>query len=316
MDLNGCKSLVSLPHKISLEALETFDLSGCLRLKKFPEIVGNMPRLSELYLSGTAIKDLSGSTKHLTGLTKLDLRDCKNLSSLPNVCCYLMSLKILTLSGCSKINELPENLGNIKGLEELDASETAITELPSSFVLLKNLKVLSLRGCEGLSSKSSNKLISFPLMRKRRVEYPTGMLGCSLFDLWSLTKLNLSYCNLQKIPDGLGCLSSLTELDLRGNHFVCLPESTTRLSNLDTLLLSGCPHLQSLPELPLNIGYIDADGCTSLEILPLRLKDGPYPDLCLLNCVKLINNEDYNDMLLKMLRHYIQFKVSLSLSRL
>ena len=56
LDLNGCKSLVSLPHKISLEALETFDLSGCLRLKKFPEIVGNMPRLSELYLSGTAIK--------------------------------------------------------------------------------------------------------------------------------------------------------------------------------------------------------------------------------------------------------------------
>ena len=259
-------------------------------------------------------KDLSRSTKHLTGLTKLDLRDCKNLSSLPNVCCYLMSLKILTLSSCSKINVLPENLGNIKGLEELDVSETTITELPSSFVLLKNLKVLSLRGCEGLSFKSSNKLISFPLMRKRRVEYPTGMLGCSLSDLWSLTKLNLSYCNLQTIPDGLGCLSSLKELDLRGNNFVCLLESTTRLSNLDTLLLSGCQHLQSLPELPLNIGYIDADGCTSLEILPLKLEDGPYPDLCLLNCVKLINNEVYADMLLTMLRHHIQFKVSLSLS--
>ena len=187
------------------------------------------------------MKELPLSMEHLTGLTKLDLRDCKNLSSLPNVCCYLMSLKILTLSGCSKINELPENLGNIKGLEELDVSETGITKLSSSFVLLKNLKVLSLRGCEGLSSISSNKLISFPLVRKRRVEYPTGMLGRSLSDLWSLTKLNLSYCNLQKIPDGLGCLSFLIELDLRGNNFICLPESTTQLSNLDTLLLSGCP---------------------------------------------------------------------------
>ncbi|KAM3683799.1 hypothetical protein ACJW31_12G176100 [Castanea mollissima] len=307
LDLNGCKCLESLPPKISLEALEILDLVGCSRLKKFPEIVGNMPHLSELCLSGTAIKDLSLSTKYLTGLTKLDLSDCKNLSSLSNACCCSMSLKILTLSGCSKLNELPENLGNIKGLEVLDVSETAITELPSSFVLLKNLRALSLDGCKDLSSISSNKLISFPLMRKRRVD-PTGMLGRSLPNLWSLTRLNLSYCNLQTIPESLGCLSSLIELDLRGNNFVCLPESTTRLSNMETLRLCGCTHLRSLPELLLNIGFIDADGCTSLEILPLRPEDGPYPKLCLLNCVKLINNEDYGDMLLTTLRGHIQFK--------
>nr|XP_023919224.1 TMV resistance protein N-like [Quercus suber] len=307
LDLNGCKCLESLPHKINSEVLEIFNLGGCSRLKKFPEFVGNMSHLSELCFSETAIKHLPLSAEHLTGLTKLDLRDCKNLSSLPNACCYLMSLKILTLSGCSKINELPENLGNIKGLEELDVSETAITELPSSLGLLKNLKVLSLRGCEGLSSISSNKLISFPLMRKRRVD-PTGMLGRSLSNLWSLTELNLSYCNLQAIPDGLGCLPSLTELDLRGNNFVCLPESTTRLSNMKYLRLCGCTHLRSLPELSLNNGLIDADGCTSLEILPLRPEVGPYPKLCLLNCVKLINNEDYGDMLLTTLRHHIQFK--------
>nr|POF01864.1 tmv resistance protein n [Quercus suber] len=123
LDLNGCKCLESLPHKINSEVLEIFNLGGCSRLKKFPEFVGNMSHLSELCFSETAIKHLPLSAEHLTGLTKLDLRDCKNLSSLPNACCYLMSLKILTLSGCSKINELPENLGNIKGLEELDGDE-------------------------------------------------------------------------------------------------------------------------------------------------------------------------------------------------
>nr|POE50414.1 hypothetical protein CFP56_74036 [Quercus suber] len=51
---------------------------------------------------------------------------------------------------------------------------------------------------------------------------------------------------------------------------------------------------------------IDLNGCTSLEILPLRPEDGS--SLCLLNCVKLINNEDYGDMLLTTLRHHIQFK--------
>nr|POE74858.1 disease resistance protein rpp5 [Quercus suber] len=37
LDLNGCKHLKILPHKISWKALETFILSGCSRLKKFPE---------------------------------------------------------------------------------------------------------------------------------------------------------------------------------------------------------------------------------------------------------------------------------------
>ena len=183
LDLTGCKCLESLPPKINLESLKIFILSGCSRLTKFPEIVGNMSSLSKLYLNKTTIKDLPLSMEHLTGLIKLDLKDCKNLSSLPNVCCCLMSLRNLTLSGCSKINELPKNLGNIKGLEELDMSGTAITELPSSFVLLKNLKVLSLREYEGLSSISSNKLFNFTLMQKRRID-PTGVLVRSLSSLW------------------------------------------------------------------------------------------------------------------------------------
>ena len=55
LDLNGCKCLESLPYKISLEALEFSNLNGCSKLKKFPNIVENMPRLSKLCLSETAI---------------------------------------------------------------------------------------------------------------------------------------------------------------------------------------------------------------------------------------------------------------------
>nr|POE77228.1 tmv resistance protein n [Quercus suber] len=121
LDLNGFKGLKSLPHKINLEALEIIDLGGCSRLKKFPEITGNMSHLLELCLSETVIKDLSLLLEHLTSLTKLDLRECKNLSSLPNAICSLMSLKTLNLSGCSRLDKLPENLGNVEGLE-IDAN--------------------------------------------------------------------------------------------------------------------------------------------------------------------------------------------------
>ena len=314
LDLNGCKCLEILPHKISLEALEIFDLGGCSRLKKFPEIVGNMSRLSKLCLSETTIKDLPLLVEHLTGLIELDLRDCKNLSSLSNACCCLMSLKILTLSGCSKLDELPTNLGNIEGLEKLDVSGTAITGLPLSVVHIKNLEMLSLRGCVGLSSKSSNKLLSFPLMQRKRSPDPMGMLESCLQGLWSLTELDLSYCNIRTITDVLGALSSLEVLNLKGNNFVCLPESIIQLSNLRGLNLCGCTQLQMLPKLPLNMHFIDATGCTSLETLSLSPEYDFRPTIILiLNCLKLIYNEGKGDLLSTILRHFI-IKVCLSFS--
>ena len=137
MDLNGCKCLKSLPHKINLESLEIIDLGGCSRLKKFLEVTGNMSRLSELRLSEIVIKDLSLLLEHLTSLTKLDLRECKNLSSLPNAICSLMSLKTPNLSGCSRLDKFPDNLGNVEGLEVLNVSGTGIRGIPSSIILLK-----------------------------------------------------------------------------------------------------------------------------------------------------------------------------------
>jgi hypothetical protein len=186
---------------------------------------------------------------------------------------------------------------------------TAITELPSSFVLLKNLRVLSLRKCEGLSSISSNKLLTFPLMPRRRSPDPLGMLEHSLSSLLSLTKLNLSYCNLRSIPDTFGFLPLLRDLDLSGNDFVCLPKSIIRLSNLRDLIVNGCTTLRLLPELPLNIRHIIADGCTSLETLTIRPEDDLRPVLWLVNCVKLIGNQVYNNIFLNILRG--PFEVSL-----
>ena len=298
LDLEGCERLESLPHKINLESLEVCILSGCLRLKKFPETVGNMSHLSELYLDNTAIEDLS--VEHLIGLVKLDIRDCKNLLSFPNVSRSLTSLKTLTLSGCSKLDELPEYLGNVGGLEELDVSGTAIRELPSSILLLKNLKFLSLHGCEELRG--------FPLMQQGSPN-PMGILE------HSLTELVLSYCNIREIPDDFGCLSSLKQLVLEGNSFVFLPNSIIGLSTLKSLRLNGCTSLQSLPKLPLGTKLIDASGCTSLETFVLWPEDSIIPNLILLNCVKLSENQGYGDMLLTILRHHL-IKVSLSLSLL
>ena len=264
---------------INLEALKTFDLSGCSKLKKFPYIVENMPRLRSLDLSETAIKDLSLLVIHSTGLRELKLKDCKNLSSLPIAICSLMSLRSINLTGCSKLDELPENLGKMEGLEAVCLRGTAITGLPSSFVHLKNLNFLSLSGCVGLPSSfvhlknlkflllsgwvgpSSNKLTRFPLTQPRRSPDPMGMLECSLIGLCSLTMLKLSYCNVQTIPNVLGCLSSLERLNLKGNNFVCLPESIFQQSNLSTLNLSYC-NVQTIPN---DLGCLSYLNCLNLS---------------------------------------------------
>ncbi|KAK9942987.1 hypothetical protein M0R45_008620 [Rubus argutus] len=72
----------------------------------------------------------------------------------------LLTLEVLDVSGCSKLDKLPEELGNIECLVELDVSGTGIRELPSSIGLLKNLQELSFRGCKEQSPKSWNMIFN------------------------------------------------------------------------------------------------------------------------------------------------------------
>ena len=284
----------------SQKLIEIPNLSGALNLEKL--ILQCCTRLCKIHASVGDLKKL----------IQLDLNGCKNLSSLPNAICSLMSLKILNLSGCSRLVKLPKNLGNLEGLEELDVSGTSIRELFSSSLLLKNLKKLSIGGCAILLSKPSKKLLNFPILQ--RSPDPMGMLTHTLSGLSSLTDLNLSYCNLQTVPDAIGSLTFLNYLNLKGNNFICLPKNIIRLSNLYTLFLSGCKDLLLLPELPLNIKYFEAEGCTSLETLPLRPEDVFNPHLYLINSVKLIDNQGFSDMFLTMLARYIQVSLSVCVS--
>ena len=296
--LRDCKCLKSLPDKISWESLRMFNLSGCSKLKKFPEIVGNIPRLVQLRLGGTAIEDLPLSMEQVTGLTYLELNNCKNLSSLPEIICSLTSLYALNLSGCLKLDNMPMNLGNLENLENLDVSGTAIREIPSSIFCLKNLKILSFQGCNGLLMTITPD--------------PMGLV-------WpSLTRLNIRNCNLEAFPSDICCLSSLEELDLSENNFGFIPESINQLSYLRRLVVENCKSLQLLPELRLMSPYIEvwANGCTSLELQETSIVAGDSGSYYLqfFNCFQLVENQGRGDLFTRMLREYFQVSLSLSLS--
>ena len=300
INLEGCKNLKTLPPIFEMESLETLILSGCSKIKKLPEFGENMQRLSKLYLDRIAITELPASIGNLTGLTLLNLSNCKNLTCLRGTLLYLKLLKDMDISRCLKLERLPENLWNVESLEKLDMSGTAIRMVPSSIGLLKKLEVLSFSGCKGLSWSKS----------------PDHIGLSTLLGLCSLINLNLSYCNLSKIPNDIGSLFSLEEIDLSGNNFVYLPESIILLSNLEVIYLKNCTSLLTLPMFPLNINYIWASNCSSLETLPDKLKpnDSFEPSLDLVNCLNLVDNQGLIDLLFTMLKARLQVSLSLSLS--
>ena len=124
-------------------------------------------------------------------------------------------------------------------------------------------------------------------MPKRSLN-PVSLLLPSLLGLFSLRVLNLSDCNLQKIPNEIGNLSSIMSLDLSENHFSCLPESMVQLSKLELINLNNCTRLRSLSQLLSTISMVDANGCTSLETFPNGFKSrNLYARCSVINCFEL-----------------------------
>uniref|UniRef100_A0A2N9FJ87 TIR domain-containing protein n=1 Tax=Fagus sylvatica TaxID=28930 RepID=A0A2N9FJ87_FAGSY len=263
LNLKRCKKLSHLPSKFEMKSLVTLDLSRCSNVKKIPEFVGNMECLQYLYLEKSAITELPSSVERLTGLRFLNLRYCKNLVCLPSTICNLKSLEDLDLYGCSKLDELPENLGILEECKDLLC-------LPSTICNLKSLQDLDLSGCSKLENLPEN--------------------------IGNVKVLDLRDCNIWEIPNDIGCLSSLYKLDLSGNNFDSLPESISELPHLYWFHLEGCKRLRALPDIPSTTSGVNVNNCTAISLKKLPGERDPCRDtftrftLHCLNCFKLMEN--------------------------
>ncbi|KAM7469008.1 hypothetical protein LguiA_007191 [Lonicera macranthoides] len=122
-----------------------------------------------------------------------------------------------------------------------------------------------------------------------------------IWGLTSLTRLDLTDCNLLACPDGLRSLFSLKELHLGGNKFENLP-SLNQLSQLAHLELNRCEMLQELPELPSGIRRLFANDCVSLCLSADRFAMCRLGYFWFQNCRKLLDcggNEIVASMLLQ-----------------
>ncbi|KAM2797352.1 hypothetical protein COP1_002429 [Malus domestica] len=287
LNLKDCRSLEHLPKRFGTESLQILILSGCSKISKVPEFVRPMENLLELYLDKTAVEELPSSIECLTGLTLLNLRDCRNLSSLASSTCQLRSLKSLNLSGCSKLEELPKNLGKMVCLKELDVGGTSINDLPSSICRLENLELLSLCGCKS--------------MRRKKTSPLSFLLPTTDSSLLSLTVLNISDCNLEEVTilESLGSLSSIVSLNLSKNSFVSLPKSIIELSKLQILNLGGCKSLKKLPDLSTELNFsVEGKGSYSQERLSSCFS--------FINCFEVVDDQGCNNVAFAALRRFLE----------
>ncbi|XP_070663224.1 TMV resistance protein N-like isoform X1 [Malus domestica] len=282
--------------KENFPKLKCIDLSYSNKLIRTPDFNG-LQNLEVLILRWCKnLVEIHSSFAVLKKLKVLNLRGCTSIKSLPSEV-EMDALEFLNLSRCSKVKKIPEFSNQMKSLSKLFVRGTTIEKLPiehlvgltklsiskckrEPFVNMKNLKFLRLSG--QLAKPSDD----WDLLR---------LVLSSLYHLRCLKVLRLRYCDLGEgdIPNDIGCLSSLKELDLRGNNFVTLPASIKCLSRLERLYLVGCERLEQLPDLPSNSKlHVYLFDCTSLKRLsdPSNLYDFAFSSV---NCITLVKDENW-----------------------
>ncbi|XP_028103509.1 TMV resistance protein N-like [Camellia sinensis] len=195
--------------------------------------------LVELHLTYSSIEQLWEGTMSLTQRTSLvnlhpsigilrrliclNLKDCKNLKSLPSDI-QLESLEVLNVSGCSKLENISVNFGYMKCLSQLYLDGISVSELPPLVGHLTGLGSLNLSNCKNLKSIPAN-----------------------ICQLKALTSLNLTGCSkVDKLPQDLGFLDCLEELHADCTAIRQVPSSIGLLKKLEILSFrGGCKRLTS-----------------------------------------------------------------------
>ncbi|CAI9753297.1 unnamed protein product [Fraxinus pennsylvanica] len=133
-----------------------------------------------------------------------------------------------------QIEWIPDSIGKLFGLINLDLSQNRILVLPDTVGRLSSLEMLDLHG---------NKI---------------GELPESIGDLLNLVRLDLSGNQIKTLPPTIGKLNRLQDLDLSSNGIKVLPETIGSLVSLEKLNVET----NDIEEIPHTIGR-----CTSLKEL-------------------------------------------------
>jgi Leucine-rich repeat (LRR) protein len=163
----------------------------------------------------------------------------------------LVNLEALELACLEKLEDLPEELGQLQKLEELVIDNgngcSMNVRLPRSVGRLANLRVLRLYGAldpRDLEEKRPVKSRPLPdtLAELQKLEeLDLGRNGISavppqVASLRGLKKLSLDYNEIRQLPPFVGDLPNLRELSVNANGGVALPQSLAKIRGLKVFM--------------------------------------------------------------------------------
>lgn len=145
-------------------------------------------------------------------------------------------LRTITISN-NNLHFLPQNIGELVSLTQLDVSYNSIDSIPESLSLLTNLKELSV-AWNKMKEISSG---IFPTLGNlSAIDLSGNQLTLLPNDICTLSKLSILSCaynSLLKLPDDIGNMVGITGLNIAFNSLSELPASIGRLENLRDLQL-------------------------------------------------------------------------------
>jgi Leucine-rich repeat (LRR) protein len=237
------------------------DLTG-RRLKEFPADILEMPWLRRLVLDENQIQRLPDDIGTLVEMEYLSVHG-NRLTTLPDSIGDLATLRVLRVGGNASTFELPDAVGRLINLEELDVSELSGRSYGDT---LPELAPFALPDSVGELSRL-RRLIA----NRTNLVIPPSIHGLPSLEEISMTGDSHSY--LRRFPDAVTTFPHLRTLDLNGNFFDTIPETLTLLENLEELHLGEAlglvttplPDLSALPQLRV----LDLGGHTSHSAVPL-----------------------------------------------
>ncbi|XP_057726411.1 receptor-like protein 7 [Arachis stenosperma] len=258
--------LMNLSSSLLILSLDDTSLHG-----KFPTRILGFPNLEELSLYfNEELKGELPKSNWSSPLRRLDLSYTAFSGELPDSIGHLKSLNNLQLQECQFDGLIPVSLWNLTQLTELRLSENRLHgEIPSLLSNLKHLTFLALSG-NMFSGHIPDVFDNFTKLHTLELSSNSlgGQVPISLFRLTQLSLLDLSSNKLGgQLPSSLFDLTQLSYLDMSSNKLIGpIPSKNATLSKLETLFLSNnyingtipdwCYSLSSLIELDLSMNQL------------------------------------------------------------
>ncbi|KAL4586069.1 hypothetical protein LXL04_010700 [Taraxacum kok-saghyz] len=307
LELNGCHDLVEIHAPAGcLERLLTVDLRGC----RFPVAFSLVNQLESIAVL-VKVQCLEGfefpvirfefqyfkrplnSIGLVSDVVFLDLLQYDTLESVSGNLCSLQNLIQIKFEG--PIPELPNDMDQLKSLQQISLLNTHIKRFPDSVWMLKHLKSITIFNCKHFEELPENLGLLEKLFFLSLCSTGIRRLPDSICMLKNLKILRIEYCGLlEKLPEDIGELESLEKLKLtKCESLGDIPYSICKMKHLRFLHLANCSQVEKLPE-----DFGNLKGLEELDIQFTGIRRLPHSisslkGLCIFGSISLLRSCDF-----------------------